>query len=365
LTSFTARSSRAFSLAAALMACVVTWMLVCAASEWLAAQVETRLDAHLWRYEEWMQLLSPARYPVGERGRILVIGPSEAREAFWPEPFREALEGARLVNDSLSLSTFEDSLTQLEYIERVYGRGALGDVLLVAVTPRLVQGYAPGERPLPIVLNRYSPYFALDEHVEPQALVNKSFAASVLSRVRLAGHSGVRYQRAFRAVWLALRARLRGEDLEALFRVHGLVGSKFFDTAPLDKKQYYEWTRTGSGILPSMAYYFKLRRMDARSQRDAILRQFEHLREIAARNGSRIVVVNLPEGGWARHLFYNPGIHEAYMDVLLEAIGDLPFIDLREAVSDDGFVDWMHPTRRASLELSRRVAAEIRKLDSR
>jgi hypothetical protein len=311
-----------------------------------------------------MQLLSPSRYPAGERGRILVIGPSEAREAFWPEPFQQALGGATLVNDALSLSTFEDSLTQLEYIEKVYGRDAFGDLLLVAVTPRLIQGYAPGERPLPIVLNRYSPYFALDERVEPQALVKKGFAASVLGRVRLAGHSGVRYQRAFRAALLAVRARVRGEDLGALFRASGLVASKFFDTTPLDKKQYYQWVRTGNGILPSMAYYFKLRAMDARAQREAIVRQFERLRQIAARNGSRIVVVNLPEGGWARQRFYNPGIHEAYMDVLREAIGDLPFIDLREAVSDDGFVDWMHPTRRASLELSRRVAVEIRKLDS-
>lgn len=337
---------------------------MCAAAEWLARQVEARLDANLWRYEEWMQLMSPARYPVGERGRILVIGPSEAREAFWPEPFQQALDGATLVNDSLSLSTFEDALTQLDYIEKVYGRGAIGDLLLVAVTPRLLQGYAPGERPLPIVLNRYSPHFALDERVEPQTLVEKSLAASLLGRARLAAHSGVRYQRAVRAMLLAARARIRGEDLDTLFRAHGLVGSRFFDTRPLDKQQYYEWARTGTGILRSMEYFFELRTMDARTKRATIVGQFERLRAIAARNDCRILVVNMPEGGWARQLFYKPGIHEAYMEVLGEAVGDLPFVDLREELPDDGFFDWMHPTRDAALTLSRRVAAEIRQRTS-
>ncbi len=363
MISSTARS-RALSLVAVLASCVAAWVLVCTASEWLARRVEMRLDANLWRFEEWMQLLSPARYPTATRDRIVVIGPSEAREAFWPEPFQQALDGATLVNDSLSLSTFEDGLTQLEYIEKVYGRGAIGDLLLVAVTPRLLQGYAPGQRPLPILLNRYSPHFALDERVEPQALVEKSFAASLLSRIRLAAHSGVRYQRAFRALLLAVRARIRGEDLDALFRAHGLVGSRFFDTQPLDKQQYYEWARTGTGILPSMEYFFELRTMDARTRRAAIIGQFERLRAIAARNDCRILVVNMPEGGWARQLFYKPGIHEGYMEVLREAVADLPFVDLREELPDDGFFDWMHPTRDAALTLSRKVAAEIRQRTS-
>jgi hypothetical protein len=330
---------------------------VCGVSEGLSRWVENRLDAHLWRYEEWMQLLSPARYPTGVRGRILVIGPSESREAFWPEPFQGALEGARLVNDSLSLSTFEDAVTELEYIEKVYGHGALGDLLLVAVTPRFLQGYIPpGERPLPIVLNRYSPYYALDESVEPQALVEKGTVASLLARIHLAGHSGVRYWKAMLAVTYATQARLRAEDLDEALRAHYLVGSRFFDQGPRDKAEYYRLAKSGSGLNPP------LRSMDPRTRRDAIVRDFARLRAIAARNQARIFVVNLPEGGWAREFFYDPGIHDAYMAVLREGVGDLPFLDLREALPDDGFVDWVHPTMNASLDLSRTVAAEIRKM---
>jgi hypothetical protein len=341
-----------------LAACLAAWVAVSAGLESLARQVEVRLDAHLWRYEEWMQLFSPARYPAEERGRILVIGPSESREAFWPAPFRDSLRHGRLVNDSLSLSTFEDAITQLEYIEKVYGTGAIGDLLLVAVTPRFLQGYTPGERPLPIALNRYSPHFSLDESVEPQALVKKGPLDSVVARIRLAGHAGARYTKAIRALLFAAQARLTGGDIERAFRAHYLIPARFFDQGPRDKTEYYDLARSGTGYNPP------LRSMDLRLRRAEVQRDFRRLREIASRNRARVLVVNMPEGGWARGYFYDPGIHEAYMTVLQEAVGDLPFIDLREALTDDGFVDWVHPTMDAGLAISRRVAAEIRKLES-
>jgi hypothetical protein len=336
--------------------CLIAWVAISSAAERAARWVETRLDAHLWRYEEWMQLLSPARYPVEGRSRILVVGPSESREAFWPEPFRRTLPDVRLVNDSLSLSTLEDAVTQLEYIERVYGRGALGDVLIVGVTPRFLQGYAPGDRPLPIVLNRYSPYYALDESVEPQILVRKSRLASLLARIRLAGHSGARYTKAVRAMLLAARTRARGGDLESAFRAHYLVASRFFDEGPRDKRQYYEQARAGGGYNPP------LRKMDLRQRRAAVVRDFDRVRAIARRNAARVVIVNLPEGGWARRFFYDRGIHEAYVAVLREAVGDLPLVDLWEALPDKGFVDWVHPTMDGGLLLSRAVAAEIQRM---
>ena len=83
---------------------------------------------------------------------------------------------------------------------------------------------------------------------------------------------------------------------------------------------------------------------------------------IATRNGVRVLVVNLPEGGWVRGSFYEPGIHEAYMTLLREAAGELPLVDLREMLPDEGFYDFMHPTREAGLQISQRVATEIRKL---
>jgi hypothetical protein len=304
-----------------------------------------------------MQLTSASRYPAGEHNRILVIGPSEAREAFWPGPFKEALGDVRLVNDSLSLSTFEDAITQLDYVEQAYGKGRLGELIIVAVTPRFLEGYAPGERPLPIVINRYSPYFNLDETVEPQALVRKGSVESLGARIRLTGHSGVRFMKALWAVAVAVKARSRGEDLEAAFRSHNLVGARFYLERPRDKTPYYELAKKGSGLNPV------LRNRSLLDRRTEVIRDFGRLKAIASRNGAQILVVNMPEGGWARRGFYAPGVHESYMAVLREASGDLPLLDLREALDDDGFVDWVHPTMAASLKLSRKVAVAIREME--
>jgi hypothetical protein len=50
------------------------------------------------------------------------------------------------------------------------------------------------------------------------------------------------------------------------------------------------------------------------------------------------------------------------MTLLREAAGELPLVDLREMLPDEGFYDFMHPTREAGLQISQRVATEIRKL---
>lgn len=359
MTSSTAPSSRLRSLGLCLAVCATAWGVTCATGEWLSRFAETELGAHLWRGEEWMQLLSRARYTRRVADRVLVIGPSEAREAFWEAPFREVLPGVFLANDALSMSTLEDGLSQLEYIERAYGAGALGGRIVVAVTHRWVVGYTPGTRPFPIVVDRYSSRFALDESVEPQALVEKNAFEGALARLRLAAHSGGRYRAAIAATRVGLEARLFGGSLEDMLMKRSLVGSRFFDREPRDKQQYYEAARAGEG------QYAAIRGIDPRLQREAILREFARLREIAARSGTRVIVVNMPEGGWVRESFYDPGIHEAYMRVLREALGELPFLDLREALPDDGFFDWSHPTHESGLQLSRMVAEELRRLDSR
>jgi hypothetical protein len=356
------RSRRAASLAAVIAAGLAAWLSVCAASEAAARWTETRLGAHLWRYQEWMQLLTPPRYQGRTTPWALIVGPSEAREAFWKDDFEEAFNGRRLVNDAMSFSTFEDTVTQLEYIERVYGDEAIAPLLIVTVTPRFLQNYAPGERPLPILLDQYSPHYALDESVEPQALVEKGPVGWLLGHLRALGHSGIRYRRAVYATGLAAKARVTGTNVRVEYQKYGLVPSRFYDQLPLDKQQYYDWARTGKNIQRSFAYFMALRRMDTRAQRPAIIRDFARLRRVAERAHARVLVVNMPEGGWARSGFYDPGIHETYMAVLREAIGDLPFLDLRDALPDDAFFDWMHPTRRGGRVLTRKVAETVRQL---
>ena len=55
--------------------------------ETLARQVELRTDAFLWWREEFLQLLTPTNYIGRGSGRLMLYGPSEAREALIPKVF--------------------------------------------------------------------------------------------------------------------------------------------------------------------------------------------------------------------------------------------------------------------------------------
>ena len=231
-------------------------------------------------------------------------------------------------------------------------------MLILAVTPRFLLGYTPGRRPLRIVLDRYSSEFALDESASPQRLVPKSWLAGRLAQLRRLAHSGTRYRAALRALRAQLQVRVRGGTIDEQLRRHFLVGARFFHRAPTDKSTYYDRTGAGRGAYPAM------RTLDPRPRRQMVLRAFDRLRAIAARSHTRIVVVNMPEGGWARSGYYAPGIAEANLALLCEASGGLPLIDLRSRLADDDFFDWSHPTLVASIDLSRTVANAIARLDA-
>jgi hypothetical protein len=346
------------SLVLVLALCAASWVAVCAIGDRLSVQVERRLGAHLWRFEEWMLLVDPSRYQHGEKPTLQIVGPSESREAFWPQAFRSRAGFRGFLNDSLSMSHLDDAVTQLEYVERAFGASAIGDTLVLAVTPRFALGYAPGDRPLPIVINRYSTHFSLDESTRPQQLVRKSLAAAALARIRLAAHSTARYRAALEGVRAWLRAGGSPRRLEANLLASHLVGARYATRSAHGKAEYYEWTRSGRGV------YEAMRDIDPGDRRDAVLAAFLRIREIASRAGARILVVNMPEGGWLRSGFYAPGYAEAYHDLLCEAAIGLPLLNLRGFLTDDEFFDWSHPTYSASLRLSAHVADEIARLDA-
>ncbi|MBM4383053.1 MAG: hypothetical protein FJ091_06745 [Deltaproteobacteria bacterium] len=353
-----ASSQRARSLALVLALCAASWVGVCALADRAADWAEADLGAHLWREEEWMLLFEPSRYRTSARRTLHVLGPSESREAFWPEAFRTRAKFDGFLNDSLSFSTLDDAVTQLEYVERAYGEDAIGDVLVLALAPRFTLGHAPGERPLPIAIDRYSSLFSLDETSRPQQLVRKSRPEAALARLRLAAHSSARFRATVASVRAWLGAHGSRQQLEKKLLVSGLVDARYAMRAPHDKAQYYEWSRSGSGL------YAAMRTLDPSTRRDGVLRAFLRIREIAKRTGARILVVRMPEGGWLRSGFYAPGHEDTYRNLLCEAAADLPFIDLREFLGDEEFFDWSHPTHSASLRLSAYVADEIARLDA-
>jgi hypothetical protein len=349
MTSSTGSSRRLRNLLAAAAILAFAWLLPTVAFGALASYAETNWGVFLWRGEEWMELFDPKVYVGRGAGRVMVIGPSESREALVPAPFEAVLSGFELFNDSMSFSTLEDGISQLEYIERVYGADAFPELLILAVTQRYVLDFAPGDRPLPVAIDKYSSALWLDESVEPQRLVPKHLGASLLARLRLAGHGSGR----FRDAIAALRARLKHgseADWGKLAASMQLVPYRYHHRKKIADPDFY-W----EDVANQRGLYRKLRDMPAEPLAESIAGHFERLRALAARHGTRVFVLNMPEAEW-RRAFYAPGIYEEYQSVLTRAAGSLPILDLRTALPDERYFDTLHLDREGAYDFSRRVA---------
>ena len=113
-----------WTLAAAGIALVAAGALH-AVLEPLASWAEQERGAYLWRTEEWLALFTPANYADRGDGRLLLMGPSEAREAFVDSALRERLAGWETIQHAWVWSTLEELVVFLEYLERAHGDAAL------------------------------------------------------------------------------------------------------------------------------------------------------------------------------------------------------------------------------------------------
>jgi hypothetical protein len=92
--------------------------------------------------------------------------------------------------------------------------------------------------------------------------------------------------------------------------------------------------------------------------RERVIEELRSLLAFAARYGSTVYVVNLPELSWVSELF-RPGRYEAYLALVKEAIGDTPFLDLRTFLADGDFFDDAHPVWTAGIRVSHRIGEFI------
>ena len=73
-----------------------------------------------------------------------------------------------------------------------------------------------------------------------------------------------------------------------------------------------------------------------------------------------MIVVNLPEHPWNRE-GYRPEYYQNYLEVVQGALGDTPFLNLREFLELDEFYDVGHPTLAGAVHLSDRVVEFVEK----
>jgi hypothetical protein len=277
-------------------------------------------------------------------GRLLIYGPSEAREGLLPEALAEALPGVEPYQNAQSMGTLDDGLLVLEYIERAYGRPAVPDAILLGISTRFIADIRPYDSPLVEGMRRYSPHFTVPDD-GPRRLVPKSAGEALAARIRLLRLQPDRYRRGVAAAAVPL---LRAFAPVATALERRTRPGKYLQGRLAPEAELRSW------LTDPTSFWRSVHAWDPSHDRDRVLEELGRLRAYVARLGLRLYVVNLPESTWVREL-YAPGRYEQYLALVRDGLGDTPFLDLRTFLRDEEFFDEAHPTWPGARRLSATV----------
>jgi hypothetical protein len=328
------------------------FVAVHAALEGAARFSERYLGAYLWKEQDYLRLFSPANHAGRGRHRLLIYGPSEAREGLLPEEIAREAKGLKPYQNSQSIGTLEDGLIVLRYIEGAYGPDAVPDAMLLGVTTRFAGNLRTQSSPLVEGINKYSPHFRVVEDAHPPSLVRRSFVESIEPRLALLGLMPDRYRRGL----FAIASRTATKIVPSLSAERRswvpIAPSKYLIGKYASEAATKKWLVTPGN------FWELVHDWNPAADRERVTRELQMYRDFAAKNGTELYVVNLPELSWNREL-YKPGRYEAYLEVVRSAIGDTPFLDLRTFLPDELFFDDAHPTWDGAIKVSREVGAFI------
>ena len=341
--------SRLAVLAVVGLAFVATHVLL----ESIARFSERHLDAFLWKQQDYLRLFAASNYVGLGRGRLLIYGPSEAREGLLPDVIARGVAGLAPYQHSQSLGTLEDGLFVLSYIERAYGRTAIPDAILLGITTRFIGDLRPRPSPLQEGTNRYSPHFRIVEGSSPPALTPRSWWEAVQADLALLALQPDRYRRGVYAVASRIATRVVPSFAENRWSWVPISPAKYLEGRYASEEGTRRWLVTPGN------HWELVHSWDPERDRARVTREIGVLLDYTRRHGIALYVVNLPELSWNRDL-YRPGRYEAYLEIVRAALGDTPFLDLRTFLADDDFFDDAHPVWSAGIRVSTRVATFIR-----
>jgi len=363
---------------------LLLWTVVFTGLNAVSRWGEIHQDSYPWKEEDYLRYLLPSLHEERGADRMLLVGPSEAREGFIYQRFQEAFPTMSVFQGGQASGTFDDMLLALEYIDRVYGPDARPEALVVGITPRFVSNIISwDEPPLYGAINRYSPYYAVEHTPEGSRLVAKPWWEGLAGRVRFLSKQRQRY---LTAMFTVLN-RIMGDTLpypvyeEAYFtkirrsgtpgpmvlrsiRVFKLRPSlgrwsaiyispyKYHHGAPRSLQSITGW------IQHPESFWYAVHAWEPAEDAALIHRQFERLKTLAEQWNTRLYVVNLPEHPVNR-AGYRPGRYEQYLELVQASLGDTPFLNLRDLFQEEGFYDAGHLTLPASVQMTDRVSAFI------
>lgn len=361
---------------------------------------ETRRDVYPYQSgEDPIRYLLPTLMDRPGKRRILLMGPSAAGEGLLYERFDEAFPDKEAYNGALSTATLDDSLLALNYMEKVYGREAMPEILVLGVQLRFVANiprrFGPVKdrfnfMPLIFSIDHYSTRFSVDRWSSPNRslLQTKRWYEEAFSFLKFALlKQKPRYQAAAAALldtalermgysmaprksfpyMEKMRNPINQKDMAAI-----LSFSREQGVAPALRRWLHEFRSPylTQYLEPmnrdSLLYMLKHpgwdddHKWNARADEEMVRFQISELVNLAKRNGIRLYVVNLPENTLSRNL-YDEGLYPYYLKILTEALGDTPFLDLRMMLRDEEFFDDEHPLLEPATQVTDRVVDFIKK----
>lgn len=363
-----------------LYACIMLAMLG------LSSWAEQDLDAYPFKEEDWLRYLLPSRFELQDRAMIMLAGPSTVRENLLYKRFEEKFPEYFIYQGGISLGAMDDVLASLEYIEQVYGAGALPEIMVLGISPRFIANI-PGERPFSIGLDLYSPYFSVTQVESGLSLVRKNWIEGMLARARFLAYKqpgrtrtallalfnhwmyekrsaaegpgmpvavGSRQlspvDRVFRIPVVAELVRLAGfkrildYDFSALLAWH-ISPFKYSLNPPMDLEGLLGWMRNPDSWWRTVFTWDPLQTEQETAGR------LKRLVEFTNRHDIRLLIVNMPERDIGRDM-YDDEKYQAYLDLVGNAAGASAFLDFRGFLRPNEFYDAEHSMPTGSLRLT-------------
>jgi hypothetical protein len=366
---------------AAVLAVVGTYVLAVASLGALARHVESTQDVYPYKNEDWLRYLLPTLYADQGKPRLLITGPSTARENLVVEVFADSFPDHEVVQGGLSVGTLSDVLLSLDYLRLVYGPESLPEVLVLGISTRFIADI-PVERPFEIGLDRYSPHYRVEgAGTAGPRLVEKSPLEGLVGRFRFLIHKQApRYQVAVSALARPLIPSALSEASSARdapgqplgSRIRQLVfGRDVSETgldgliadliSPYKYRKMAPWTR--EELVAWLDYpdtwWKDVHAWDPDEDRRAVVGRLERLLDVVRSHQIELYVVNLPEREVSRRR-YDERSYSRYLELVRTTLGDTAFLDLRDALPDDEFHDLEHATLEGSLRVTNDAIAFVR-----
>jgi hypothetical protein len=322
----------------------------------LSQWVERTSDVYPYQDEDWLRYLLPGLFENRGHNRIMLIGESAVREGLLAKEFERAFPKMRTFHAEMGGATFDDMLISLEYIERVYGRTALPRVLVLGISLRFVANL-PEKRPFRPVLERYSPYYSIEETQSGPRLRPKKIWHRWLSWLRFVLF---KQQKRYLASLSALsRAFVSMDSIESLGQVFhaGRAESNRRWGSPY---MFHHLPTVGlDDFLDPGRPFWKIYSWEPETSCHMISDHFKKLRDFTEKKEIRLYVFNLPEHVEIRDR-YDKDRYQRYLALVRQNLGNTPYLDLREMLRPDEFYDAVHANLPGAKRLTERVIRFIK-----